>query len=86
MMAISTNLAHAGKFGSLIARRSLQLAQKSMDKVDEDHPMESAEILQGVAGVTRIANEASAIGTNLLRVNKEKAETDSGITIERSYG
>ena len=86
MMAISTNLAAAGKFGSIIAKHSLGLAAKSMAKVDQNDPMESAEILQGVAGLTRIANEASAIGTNLLRVNKERADADSGITIERSYG
>lgn len=86
MMAISTNLAAAGKFGSIIAKHSLGLAAQSMAKVDQNDPMESAEILQGVAGLTRIANEASTIGTNLLRVNKETAEPDKTILIERSYG
>ena len=70
MMAISANLATAGKFGSIVARHSMGIAAKQMAKVDQNEPMESAEILQGVAALTRIANESSTIGLNLMKKNE----------------
>lgn len=74
LMAMQINLASAGKYGSIVARHSMSLAAKQIEKVDQSDPMESAEILQGVAGLARIANEASTIGLNLMKKNDSTIE------------
>lgn len=73
MRAISSNLATAGKMGSIVARKTMEVAAKQSEKVNEDDPMESAEVLQGIAALTKIANDSGQLGLNLIRVSKEQA-------------
>lgn len=87
LMSISINLASAGKFGSMVAKHSMGLAAKSMAKVNKDDPMDSADLLQGVAALTRISNDASVIGNNMLRLKTESGQkADDVIVVERNYG
>jgi hypothetical protein len=83
IMAISTNLASAGKSGSIVARSVMEIAAKQVQKVNQDDPMESAEILQGVSALGRIANESSSIGMQMVKIVKESKEEgkDHGKTL-----
>lgn len=74
MRSISTNLAGAGKYGSIIAKKVMQTAAKQVEKVNEDDPMESADVLQGISALSRIANESSTIGFNMVRLAKDSAD------------
>lgn len=75
LKAISTHLASAAKFGAMTAHRMASIAHAQTDKIDDVDPMESQEILQGIAGMTKIANSASEIAVNLLRANKEAVDS-----------
>lgn len=85
LAAIQTNIVGAGRYGSVIAKHSLKIAAKQMATVDPDDPMESADTLQAISGLTRIANDASTIGMTLTRYNQGQPATKE-ITIARSYG
>jgi hypothetical protein len=74
MMAISMNLAGAGVSGSIVAKTVMEIAAKQVQKVNHDDPMESAEILQGVSALGRIANESSSIGLKMIAVAKESEQ------------
>jgi hypothetical protein len=71
LKAISTHLAGAAKFGSATAHRLAGIANAQVDKIDDADPMESQEVLQGIGALTKLANDASSIGLNLLNANKE---------------
>lgn len=76
MDAIFINLSSAGKFGAMIARHTLGIAAKQVGKVNPDDPMESADILQGVAALTRVANEASTLGRDLIKTRAQMKEPE----------
>lgn len=88
MLAVSAYLASAAQHGAKVSRESMELAAKQFESVNHDDPMESADILQGIAALTRIANESSTIGRDLLKTFKDDGAKDQGkaIVIERSYG
>lgn len=78
-MAISTNLASAGKHGSIIARSMMEIAAKQTAKVNHDDPMESAEILQGVSALGKIANDSASIGMQMVKIAKDSKEEEKTI-------
>jgi hypothetical protein len=71
LLAISTHLAGAAKFGAMTAHRLSGIANQQIDKIDEANPAGDPEVLQGIAALTKMANDSSVIGMNLLNANKE---------------
>lgn len=73
LRAISMHLAGAAKFGSATAHRLAGIAHAKVQEIDDAAPLdaESLESLKGVAVLTRMANDASQIGVNLLAANKD---------------
>ncbi|WP_422846880.1 helix-turn-helix domain-containing protein [Acidovorax sp. M14] len=73
LIAISTHLAGAGKFGAATAHRLSGIAHAKVQEIDDAAPLdeESMDALKGVAVLTRMANESSQIGMNLLQANKD---------------
>ena len=88
LRAISANLENAAHYGAITAHSLSRIAAKQTEKVNKDDPMESADVLQGIAALTKLSNEASSLGMSLMAVsarNRQEA-TNATITIERSYG
>jgi hypothetical protein len=71
MRAISTHLAGAGKLNAMTSHRLAGIANMQVDKIDEANPMESQETLQAISALTKMSNDASMIGINLLNANKD---------------
>lgn len=73
LIAISTHLAGAGKYGAATAHRLSGIAHAKVQEIDDAAPLDekSMESLKGVAVLTRMANESSQIGMNLLQANKD---------------
>lgn len=70
---ISTSLAAGAELGAKTAHRLQALANSEIGKVDDADPLDSSSIekLKGVSALTRLANDASAMGLNLLGANRE---------------
>lgn len=88
MLAISTNLASAGRNGAIISSRIMQIAVEQSGRINRDDPMESADVLQGIAALTRISNDASTIGMNMAKLQAAASDQADAaeIVINRSYG
>lgn len=73
LKSISTHLASAGKFGAATAHRLSGIAHAKVQEIDDAKPLDEAsmESLKGVAVLTKMANDSSQIGLNLLAANKE---------------
>jgi hypothetical protein len=73
LRAISSHLAGAAKFGAATAHRLAGIAHAKVHEVDDAAPLtkESRESLQDIAVLTKIANEASLLGKDLLTINRE---------------
>lgn len=70
--AIGTHLSQAGKFGAMTAHRLSLIANTQVEKLDESAPLEeNTEALKSIMAMTKGANDAAQIGTNLLTANKE---------------
>ena len=72
LRAISTNLVGAARHGSVTAIRMAAIASKQTENINEENPMESQEQLQAISALTKISNDASSLGINLLTINKDK--------------
>lgn len=85
LRSISVHLAGAANFGAATAHRLSGIAHGKVALIDDAAPVsaESMETLKGIAVLTRMANESSEIGINLLRANKEKVdELNRGVEAE----
>jgi hypothetical protein len=73
LRAISSHLAGAARFGSATSHRLSGIAHAKVQEIDDAAPLdeESLEALKGVAVLTKLANESSVIGMNLLSANKD---------------
>lgn len=73
LRAISIHLAGAAKFGAATAHRLAGIANGEVEKIDDAKPLDADSLssLKTVAVLTKVANEASVIGVNLLSANKE---------------
>ncbi len=67
------HLAGAAKFGAATAHRLSGIAHNKVQEIDDAAPLDakSLDALKGVAVLTKLANESSQIGVNLLAANKE---------------
>ncbi|MDE2454397.1 MAG: Hin recombinase [Burkholderiales bacterium] len=76
LRAISMHLAGAAKFGAATAHRLAGIAHGKVAEIDDAAPLddESLGALRGVAVLTKLANDASHIGVNLLSANKEQIQ------------
>lgn len=57
--------------GAATAHRLSAIANSQVAKVDDADPSKSMDMLRDVAVLTKMANDASTIGLNLLSANKE---------------
>lgn len=73
LRSISIHLAGAAEFGAATAHRLSGIANGQVQKIDDAEPLGAAslESLKGVSALTRLANDSSQIGINLLAANKE---------------
>lgn len=73
---ISGHLASAAEYGAATAHRLAGIAHAQAQGIDDAQPLNDQSIgsLRGIAALTKLANEASEIGVNLLRANKEEIE------------
>jgi transposase-like protein len=73
---ISMHLAAAARYGAATAHRLNGIAQGLAEKIDDADPLkpESVISLKGISLLNKMANDASDIGVNLLRANKEAVE------------
>ncbi len=75
LQSISASLARAAELSSKTAQRMAHLANSEAAKVDDVNPLTvstSVEALKGVAALTKMANDASSIGLNLLNANRDR--------------
>lgn len=79
LRSISGHLAGAANFGASTAHRLAGIANGKVALIDDAAPLseESMAELKGIAALTRMANEASEIGVNLLRANKDQIDEAS---------
>lgn len=73
LRSISGHLAGAANFGAATAHRLSGIAHAKVAEIDDGDPLgaESMESLKGIAVLTKMANDSSQIGMNLLAANKE---------------
>lgn len=76
LKAISGHLAGAAEFGAATAHRLAGIANAKLQQVDDSQPLseESRTALTDVAALSKMANEASQIGMNLLKANQEAVD------------
>lgn len=74
LISISEHLAGAAEFGAMTAHRLAGIANGQVDLVDDAQPEKSVESLKRISVLTKMANESSEIGVNLLRANKEAVD------------
>lgn len=85
---ISLHLAGAAKYGAATAHRLSGIANAKVQEIDDSAPLspESIEALKGVSALTRLANDASNIGVNLLAANKETIKRLNEAPPEPAFG
>ena len=73
LMSISNHLASAADYGAATAHRLAGIAHMRATQIDDSVPLteDGVQTLKGIAVLSRMANEASEIGVNLLRANKD---------------
>jgi hypothetical protein len=76
LKSISKHLAGAGRYGAATAHRLSGIAHMKVAEIDDAAPLteDSLSALKGIAVLTKMANESSEIGLNLLRANKEAVD------------
>lgn len=86
LKAISGHLAGAAEFGAATAHRLAGIANAKINEVDDSQPLsdESRIALQDVAALSKMANEASQIGMNLLKANQEAVDAANRREVEQS--
>lgn len=77
LKAISEHLAGAARFGASTAHRLAGIANAKASEIDDGSPVSegSLQALKGIAALTRMANDASEIGLNLLKANKDQIDS-----------
>lgn len=73
LRSISGHLAGAANYGAATAHRLAGIANGRVAQIDDAKPLDDQGMveLKGIAVLTRMANESSEIGINLLRANKD---------------
>lgn len=73
LTAITEHLCSAAEYGASTAHRLAGIANGKAMLIDDASPLDDSSLLElkGIAVLTRTANEASEIGVNLLKANKD---------------
>jgi len=73
MRSISGHLMGAADYGAATAHRLSGIAHAKVQEIDDAAPVseESLNALKGINALTRMANDASSIGLNLIAANKD---------------
>lgn len=71
LRSISDNLAGAAHYGAATSHRLAAIANAQVEKVDDADPMASQEQLQAISALTKMSNDAGALGLSLLAANKD---------------
>jgi len=81
---ISGHLASAAEYGAATAHRLAGIAHNKVAEIDDATPLDETSLasLKGIAVLTRMANDASEIGLNLLRANKDSNIDDGKVIIQ----
>lgn len=74
LISISEHLAGAAEYGAMTAHRLAGIANDQVSLIDDAEPEKSVESLKRINALTKMANESSEIGINLLRANKEMVD------------
>lgn len=79
LVSVSEHLCGAAEYGAATSHRLAGIAHNKVAEIDDAAPLsaESIESLKGIAVLTKMANESSEIGVNLLRANKETVDNMS---------
>ena len=78
LRAISDNLADAAFAGSATAKALSNLAARQIKNINQLDPMDTADVLQGIAALTKLANDAAQIPIKLIDAsNRNKAPADA---------
>lgn len=87
---ISGHMASAAEYGAATAHRLAAIAHAKTQEIDDVNPLDEAgrAALGQISALTKMANEASDIGMNLLKANKDSIDTinagepaDASITV-----
>lgn len=70
---ISGNLAGAAEYGAATSHRLAAIANAQVQQIDDANPMDSQEALQAISALTKMSNDASVLGMNLINASKAKA-------------
>lgn len=85
LKAISGHLAGAAELGAATAHRLAGIANAKVQEVDDSQPFteQSRTALADVAALSKMANEASQIGMNLLKANQEAVDAANRREVEQ---
>lgn len=85
LKAISGHLVGAARYGAATAHRLSGIAHGKAAEIDDSKPLndESRDALRDVAVLSKMANEASEIGLNLIKANKETVDEMNRKELER---
>lgn len=92
LLSISNHLASAADYGAATAHRLAGIAHMKAAEIDDSAPLteEGVQTLKGIAALSRMANEASEIGVNLLKANKDivadSGREDTPTGLDHFYG
>lgn len=81
LQSLSDHMLGAATYGAATAHRLHGIAHEQVQKIDDAKPLagESMETLKNVAVITKVANDAGAMGAAILAANKEVIkEANSG--------
>ena len=70
---ISSNLAGAAEYGAATSHRLAAIANAQVQQIDDANPMDSQGVLQAISALTKMSNDASVLGMNLINASKAKA-------------
>lgn len=87
LRSISNHLASAAQYGAATAHRLSGIANGKVAEIDDATPLDEKSLgaLKGIAVLTRMANESSEIGVNLLRANKETVDDLNRIQAPKTF-
>jgi hypothetical protein len=73
---ISSDLAEAAEIGAGISKRLSAIAAGQSLNIDFNNPLESMDELKSIEILSRLSNDSSKIGLNLLAANKDQQQID----------
>lgn len=71
---IGSNLASAAEYGAATSHRLAAIANAQVQRIDEADPMQSQEVLQAISALTKISNDSSQLGVNLINASNKTKE------------